>query len=253
MLIREQIRDDVVQLQLDRPPVNALTGELLDQLRSRLNELGSARAVVICGREGIFSAGLDLPHLLSLDRDGMLAFWRSFYRALEALARCPVPLGVAITGHNPAGGTVLSLFADFRIAAEGDFKLGLNEVQVGLPMPALVYRAYERLLGPRLAARHAVSGTLFVPSAALAAGLVDELAPADRVIAHSMAWAQKLAQFPRAALDATRAVARAELIGLFDRVDDSAYEELNQAWFRPEVRGALEAFVAQILHPKENR
>lgn len=253
MLIREQIRDDVVQLQLDRPPVNALTGELFDQLRSRLGELGSARAVVISGREGIFSAGLDLPHLLSLDRAGMLVFWRSFYRALETLARCPVPLGMAITGHNPAGGTVLSLFADFRIAAEGDFKLGLNEVQVGLPMPALVYRAYERLLGSRLAAQHAVSGTLFVPSAALAAGLVDELAPADRVVARTMAWAQKLAQLPRAALDATRKVARTELIGLFERVDDSAYEELNKAWFRPEVQGALKVFVAQLVHHQANR
>jgi 3,2-trans-enoyl-CoA isomerase len=124
----------VRELRMNRPPVNALNLELVAALRQAVERapLDGVRALVVSGAPGRFSAGLDVPLLLGLDRGGIALLWREFYALLKALARSPIPIAAAITGHAPAGGTVLPLFCDWRVGADGDFKLGLSEVQVGL-------------------------------------------------------------------------------------------------------------------------
>ena len=91
--------------------------------------------------------------LLGLDRAAIAALWRDFYALLGAIAASPIPIVAAITGHAPAGGTVLALFCDWRIMAEGDYKIGLNEVQVGIPLPPVILAGLRRLVGPRQAER----------------------------------------------------------------------------------------------------
>ena len=127
----------VRELRLNRPPVNALSPDLIVGLRKAIQGApgDGARALVLSGAPGRFSGGLDVPLLLGLDRAEMAALWRAFYGLLGAIAASPVPIAAAITGHAPAGGTVLALFCDWRIMAEGDYRVGLNEVQVGIPLP----------------------------------------------------------------------------------------------------------------------
>src|SRR5439155_13782368 len=123
-------------------------------------------------------------------------------------AEAPIPVVAALTGHSPAGGTVLAVFADYRIMAEGPYKLGLNEVQVGLPVPEVLVRGLQYLVGTRQAARLAVGGLLLDPAEALKVGLVDELAPAEQVAARAIAWAADLLTRPPTAMAATRKLAR---------------------------------------------
>ena len=87
---------------------------------------------MIAGQPGLFSGGLDVPGLLALDREGISAMFVDLWRVQRAVATSPVPVMFAITGHCPAGGTVLAIHGDYRVMAEGEFRLGLNEVQVGL-------------------------------------------------------------------------------------------------------------------------
>ncbi|MGH8272782.1 MAG: enoyl-CoA hydratase/isomerase family protein, partial [Gammaproteobacteria bacterium] len=185
-------------LTLARPPANALSPELLAELSAAhtASVEDGARALVIAGQPGMFSAGLDVPLLLGLDRAEMARFWRTFFGLLAQLARSPVPVGIAITGHCPAGGTVLALFADYRIAARGDFKLGLNEVRVGLPMPRLIYGAFRRLVGARVAEQLGVAGELIGPEKALEIGLVDAVEPPEEVRPRAIAKAEALANLP---------------------------------------------------------
>lgn len=146
------------------------------------------RALVLSGSPGIFSAGLDVPVLLKLDRPAMDAVWRDFYALMHALAASPIPIAIAITGHVPAGGTVLALFCDWRVAAEGDFKIGLSEVQVGLPLPPVILSVLRRLVGARQAERLAVTGLLVPPGNAAALGLVDEVVPVEQVVERAIKW-----------------------------------------------------------------
>ena len=162
--------DGTIELSLTRPPVNALTTEFLGELSAAYAEAvaNGSKAVILSGREGLFSAGLDVPALLPLGRKGIEEFWTSFFSLLHTFAVSSIPVGAAITGHAPAGGMILALYCDYRVAARGDFSLGLNEVHVGLPVPRNIIFALESAVGRRQAALLATSGQLLAPEEALA-------------------------------------------------------------------------------------
>ena len=147
-------------LHLDRPPVNALSPALVEALRDALDVVmadPAVHAVVLSGGPKVFSAGLDVPTLVTLDPAAMAVFWRDFLGVAARLARADKPVAAAIDGHSPAGGAGLALFCDVRIMAEGPFQIGLNEVQVGLAVPGSIIAALRRQVGPRQA-EHLLQG-----------------------------------------------------------------------------------------------
>lgn len=248
----EQINhpDEVVELRLDRPPVNALNPELVSRLDEAMEQArrDGARALVISGSPGLFSAGLDVPELLTLDRDGMREFWQVFFGLLERLARSDVPVATALTGHSPAGGTVIALFADYRVQAEGDFQLGLNEVQVGLVVPPVIHRALVRLIGPYPAERHLVAGQMIPAAEALELGMVDELVPADQAADRAVAWCRSLLALPAHAMNATRRLCREDLASLFDDREALDVDAFVEGWFAEATQATLKQLVERLKH-----
>jgi Delta3-Delta2-enoyl-CoA isomerase len=113
----------VRELRLARPRVNALDGRMLSHLVNAVCAAKNAGALVVSGQPGVFSAGLDVPSLLELDRAGIESVFALLWRAQHAIATSPVPVVFGITGHCPAGGTVLAIHADYRVMAQGDFRL----------------------------------------------------------------------------------------------------------------------------------
>ena len=241
----------VRELRLNRPPANALSPELILELR---REVASApkenvRALVLSGAPGRFCAGLDVPLLLTLDRPAMSAVWRDFYALLRALACAPIPIAAAITGHAPAGGTVLPLFCDWRVMAQGDWKIGINEVQVGLPLPSVILLALKRQVGARQAERLAVEGVLVSSVEAARMGLVDELVPAERVVWRAVEWCNSLLALPSQAMSVTRRQARADLIELFDQVE-SEIDTVASSWWSEEAQAALRSLAERLARKK---
>jgi enoyl-CoA hydratase/carnithine racemase len=239
--------DAIREVRLNRPPVNALSTEFLQAIRQALEEAprDGARAVVLSGAPGVFSAGLDLPLLVRLDRSGAEGLWRELYALMKCLASSPIPIAAAITGHAPAGGTVLALFCDWRVAARGDFKLGLTEVQVGIALPQVILAALRRQVGPRQAERLAVGGAMISPEEALAVGLVDELAASEEVFGRALAWCQRLVELPPAAMSDTRRRARADVAALFSDSEQELREVLEALWSE-ETQQKLQAAVANL-------
>lgn len=233
---------------LDRPPVNALSHDVLLAMRRSLvdAQASDVSAVVLTGRQGMFSAGLDLMELMTLDRVQMEGFLGAFFDLMQELAEAPMPIVAAISGHCPAGGTVLSLFCDLRIMAEGEFGIGLNEVRVGIPMPRVVVDLAVRTLGPRVAERALVAGRLYDPLAAMAVGFVDDVVPAAEVVPRAVARARELVVAPRFALGVTRDRLRADLRELVERHRESDRSWLAEMWFRDEVQGPLREAVARL-------
>jgi enoyl-CoA hydratase/carnithine racemase len=239
------------ELRLARPPVNALDPGLIAALRGALAAAVSEgrEAIVLSGAPRLFSAGLDVPALLKLDRAAIGALWADFFGLMRDLATCPVPVAAALTGHSPAGGTVLALFTDRRVLAQGPFLMGLNEVQVGLPVPRVLLRALTFAVGERQAARLAVGGVLLGPDEALSVGLVDEVAPVDEVVPRALAWARELSSRPRAAMLGTRALAREALGDAFQGFGPDDIQRLVERWFSPETQAALTALVSRLKKP----
>ena len=238
----------VRELQLNRPPANALSPELIVALKQavELAPQDGARALVLSGTPGRFSAGLDVPLLLTLDRPAIAALWRELYGLLRALATSPIPIATAIAGHATAGGTVLPIFCDFRVAAHREWKLGLNEVQVGLPLPPVIFAGLRRLVGAHQAERLAVGGLLISPDEAARIGLVDEVVPLDQVASRALEWSRGLLALPVDAMAATRRRARADLVELFAESFDLELELVNATWWSPEAQTTLRVLVQRL-------
>jgi enoyl-CoA hydratase/carnithine racemase len=254
MNMLERIEHDhgILELRLTRPPVNALNPALIAALKRAIEQAPSdgAEALVLSGSPGLFSAGLDIPALLQLDRAAMRAFWNDFFGVCAALARSPIPIVAAVTGHSPAGGAVLAIFCDYRVMARGEFRIGLNEVRVGLTVPDCIQAALRRLIGTYRAERLLVAGTMLDSEDALAAGFVDELTGIDQVVTRAVAWLEPLLQLPRRAMLETRAMARADLARLFDDPASLPVEAFLDGWFAPEAQATLRALVERLRSKK---
>jgi 3,2-trans-enoyl-CoA isomerase len=240
------------ELRLSRPPANALSPELIAALGEAVVNAPreGARALVLSGSGKLYSGGLDIPVLLPLDRPAIRATWESFYRLMYGLAASPIPVAAAITGHSPAGGAVLAIFCDYRVMAEGDVKIGLNEVQVGIPLPVAILRAFIRLVGPRQAERLCVTGRLIPAAEALRIGFVDELAPPDQVVPKALAWCQEILALPPVAMAKTRQDSREDLVRIVEEGLANELDELVHVWFSEETQTILRGVVERLTAKK---
>jgi len=238
----------VRELKLARPPANALSPELLVELSSQvvLAPADGIGAIVLSGADGLFTGGLDVPLLLTLDRDDLITALEAFFGAMAALARSEVPVAAAITGHSPAGGAVLALFCDWRVMADGPYLIGFNEVRIGIPVPVIVADALTRVVGRRQAEALAQTGALVGPAQALEIGLVDQIVAVGEVVAAAVEWCRQLTELPPHALRSTRRVVRRDLVEIVERSRSHDIEALAKEWFRPEVQGPLRKLAEQL-------
>lgn len=236
------------EIRLARPPVNALDPALLAALADAFAPaaLADVEGVVLSGGPKVFSAGLDVPHLLGLDRAGLSAAWSGFFAAARAIAQCPVPVVAAIGGHNPAGGCVLALCCDYRVMARGPFRIGLNETQVGLVVPEAIQALLRRVVGPHRAERLMVAGAMVEAEQAHAIGLVDELAEPEAVVEQALQWFAALAPLPREPLLATRAIARADLHAALAGFSAEQLAGFVEQWYAASTQQALQALVSRL-------
>ncbi len=243
----------ILELRLERPPANALSPELISTLEQAVRRAPAqgARALVLSGRPGMFSAGLDVPLFVQLDRERLKSAWRGFFALMEALASSPVPAACAITGHAPAGGCVLALCCHWRVMASGSFKIGLNEVAVGVRVPDLVWASARHVLGARAAERVCTGAELFEPEAALGLGLVDELAPPEEVVPRALRWAEAQLALPPITLRNTRELCRTELLESFEALDEPELERFLDEWSSDEAQAALREVVARLQARKK--
>jgi 3,2-trans-enoyl-CoA isomerase len=248
MLINHIQHGEVLELNMQRPPVNALNPELVGEIsQAIINAPQNSKALVISGKDGLFSAGLDVLELMQLERQDMTVFWKAFFGLLEAIARCPIPVAAAITGHAPAGGAVVSLFCDYRIMSQGNFKIGLNETRVGLMVPEVIRRALIRLTGQHKAERLIVEGALIQPEEALNCGMIDALSQSPQsAIGDAVSWCRQLLELPSHAMLGNRALLRSELCRDFDLLGEADIANFVNEWFGDETQSVLQQVVYQL-------
>jgi enoyl-CoA hydratase/carnithine racemase len=245
---------EILELRLARPPVNALDPSLCDALREAVTTAArdGARGMALTGGPSVFSAGLDVPYLMSLgdNRAALMAAWDAFFAAARALVASPVPIAAGIAGHAPAGGCVLALCCDYRVMARSPdpakpFRIGLNETQVGLVAPEGIQRLLRRVVGTHRAERLLVGGMMPTTDEALAIGLVDEACPVDDAGPRAVAWAQALAALPRQPVLDTRAIARADAIEALDP-GNVRLDRFIESWYSADTQTALRSVLERL-------
>lgn len=247
--VETSIHDGIAEIRLARLPVNAMNPALCEAVRREVDAAvaAGAQGIILGSTAKVFSAGLDVPYLMSLgqDRDALRAAWQAFFDTALALANAPVPVVAALSGHAPAGGCVWALCCDYRVMASGPFRIGLNETQVGLVAPEGIQRLMRRIVGAHRAERLLVAGEMVEAEQALAYGLVDELVDVDSVSVRARVWLEQLLALPREAMLATRAIARADVVDAL-QPHNIQLDRFVDAWFSEGTQAALRALLAKL-------
>lgn len=203
-------------LTLQKEPVNSLDLNTWRQLEQALDELEANKSIsgliITSGlKRDVFSAGNDLLELYApkTSQQRCAEFWVVSNRFLAKLYRSRLATIAAIRGASPAGGCIIAMCCDHRVMSTNG-TIGLNEVQLGIPVPKFWALLMGRLIGSKAADKLLLTGKMVNPQEAKALGLVDELVPKDQLIAAAESVMLKLVMLPGAAVDATKKSLRAE-------------------------------------------
>ncbi|MFQ5478758.1 MAG: enoyl-CoA hydratase/isomerase family protein [Candidatus Binatia bacterium] len=233
-----EVEEELALVRFDRPPVNAIDIAVVQEFESLMSEIESdvrMGSVVITGRPGVFSAGLDLKAVIHYSPREQREMITGINRLLGKLYAFPLPVVAAVSGHAIAAGFVLALSCDYRVGAEGPFEFGLSEARVGIPFPAGALAIVQAEMDPA-AKRAAVLVARKVGSAeALRYGVLDELVGTDRVLVRAKELAGELAGIPRQAYARIKRQLRAATVREIEATVASGSDPMLDSWIGPEA------------------
>ncbi|MDE0226551.1 MAG: crotonase/enoyl-CoA hydratase family protein [Gammaproteobacteria bacterium] len=177
-----ELIDHVAVVTMDDGKANVFGPDMIAALNSHLDRAAEeAKVVLLTGRPGLFSGGFDLRVIRGDDEDVARNMTRGGARLLMRLYGLPQPLVIASTGHAVALGALCLLTGDYRVGADGDFRIGLNETAIGLALPPFAVMLADERLSRRHLARATLGATIFSPEDAKDAGFLDEVVPLEKL------------------------------------------------------------------------
>tara|TARA_Y100000814_G_scaffold277447_1_gene238457 strand:- start:349 stop:1050 length:702 start_codon:yes stop_codon:yes gene_type:complete len=223
------VKESIAIVSLDDGKANALNHALIEGINSSLDKAtDDAKAVVLTGRAGKFSAGVDLSVLRSGPK-AALELVTEEAKMLLKLFLHPQPVIAASTGHSMAAGAFMLLASDTRIGSMGDFKIGLNEVSLGLPMSEFGFMLARERLSKRHFTAAIIQGQLYSPEEAIDVGFLDRLSPADAVLNTALEEAQRLLTLDASAYAYNKQVARGALVTrVLDNLESNILELVQE-------------------------
>lgn len=220
-LVSYTLDNQVAVLTMDDGKANALSRPMIDALDAALSRAEQeASAVVLAGRAERFCAGFDLRVMMS-GPDAAKDLLRAGSTLLMHLYGATLPLVIACTGHALAGGALVVLTGDHRVGTSGAFRIGLNEVAIGMPVPVLAMELARDRLVPGELHRATLLAQIYDPDGALRAGYLDQVVAADQVLATAKAEAARLGAMSRMAFRATKERLRGRTIDYITRSLDA--------------------------------
>jgi len=247
-MIHVDQRDGITLVHLQHGKANLLDVELCQHLQTAFDELaGEARAVVLTGQGGIFSAGVDLLRLL----DGGPAYIEQFLDTLkgfcETIFSFPKPLVAAINGHAIAGGCVVACMADRRLMAQGSGRIGVVELLVGVPFTAAPFEVMRFAVPPQYFCEVLYGGTTYEPTAAMERGLVDEVVPPEELLDRAVQTAAAFAQLAPRAFRLTKAQIRHPAVDQIRRGAAEFDAAVREIWARPDTLAGIREYVSRTF------
>lgn len=233
-------------LRLNRPPASALNTPFLLSIEQRLNELAAnpdVKALILTGTNRVLSAGLDLKEAVGFDLQDQTDVVDGLNRAYGALYGFPKPTIAAINGHAIAGGFFFVLGCDYRIASDAA-RFGLTEVRVGVRFPVAAIEMAKVELSPTMSRRLLLSGRNIKADEALDHKILDEVLPADQVMARAKEIAADYASIPPIAYADVKAQTRGGTMALIRDAIDNRTDPCLDGWFTRETRDTAAALLA---------
>ena len=232
--------DGIAVVRIDRPPVNALDVDTLNEFADTLDELrmGAARAAILTGTGSTMSAGADLVKVLSggdayID-SGIDALTRSF----RTLFEFPKPIVAAVNGHALAGGAVLTCGCDYRVMGKWAGTIGAIELSAGVPFPAWAMELVRYSVKSEYFPEIVYFGKAYVPEVAVEKGLIDEAVPDTLLMQRATEVANKLMEVPVTTFALTKRSMRAATVAAAEELTKFD-DDVKAAWKSKEVQDAV--------------
>lgn len=219
----------VTTITLDHGKANALSIEVLEELHAQFDRAeADGAAVLFTGRPGLFSAGFDLK-VFQQGGEALVRMLELGARLMARIFSFPRPVVIAAPGHAMAAGAFLLLAADVRIGADGDFRVGLNETQIGLTLPWPVIELARYRLAPAHWDESVVAATIYTPADAVAPGFLDRVASPDDLLDDANATVERLAALNTDAYAANKARLRGPTAEALDAAIERMMDEFRAA------------------------
>lgn len=246
--VRIEREAEIAVLYLDRPPVNAVDLELLNEARVAVEDLSEddgVGSVVLTGAGRCFCAGLDLKAVPNYERARQLEYIQLTNRVITDVFSAPKPTVAAVNGPATAGGFILAMCCDYRIGATGDYPLGVTESRVGIPFPISTLEVLRQELSHPAFRCLLLTGIDHGPERALEWGILDELSPPDMLLSRAKEMAADLATLPRGPYNRIKRQVKGDAIELIESVIESG-EPMLESWITGEgMAGAAEMIERQ--------
>ena len=249
-MIHREDRDGIAVLRIEHGKANTLDLESCNAVVEAFEHAGDARAVVLTGTGRIFSAGVDLFRVLAEGKPYIEAFVPAMCRAFERVFVHPAPVVAAANGHAIAGGCLLVAAADQRLMAQGDARIGIPELRVGVPFPPVALEIMRFATAPQHFRTIVYRAGTHEPAAALALGLIDEVVEPDALLDRALATAECLASVPADTFAITK---REVLRPAMDRIRSLAQttaQEVQAQWLEPRTLDRIRAYLDRTI-PKD--
>lgn len=248
-MIDSKIVDGVAVLTMTHGKANALDIEFCDALAARFDDLrqADAKAAVLTGRGKMFSAGVDLKRLSAGGADYIRRFLPALQRLYEAVFFHPKPVVAAVNGHAIAGGCVLACCADRRLMARDAGRIGVTEILVGVPFPALAFEVVRFAAPPRYLTEFTLSGATYATDEALRRGWVDEVAEPVELMEDAIAVARELSLLSPAAFAQTKLQIRQPVTERLAKSGEATDKVVTDIWTAPATLAYIRDYVARTL------
>lgn len=248
-MIELKNEDGIAVVTIRHGKANALDIELCEELAKCFVGLrnADARAVVVTGQGRIFSAGVDLIRLSSGGPDYVRAFLPALHRLYDAVFFHPKPVVAAINGHAIAGGAVLAACADRRIMAREGGRIGITEMLVGVPFPALAFEIVRFALPPRHLPEFALTGATYATDLAVQRGWIDEAVEPGALMQRALDVAQALAALAPPAFAQTKMQLRQAASERYAQSGAATDETVTEIWAAPEALARIRDYVQRTL------
>ena len=176
----------------------------------------------------------------------MLSFWTKFLKLIKTLVEFKKPFITAISGHSPAGGCVLAICADYRVMAEGEYIIGLNEVPVGIIVPDSIFELYAFWIGEAKAYRNLLEGKLMSPAEAKQIGLVDATSSIDSLMTVALKQMKVYLQLEQNTWQQSKQNLRKKLIAKVNENQQETVEKVLQQWWSASTRAILKTIIGNL-------
>ncbi len=247
--IKVTIKDRVAIISLDKGRSNAINTTMVDELQKMILNIEKDEnigGIILTGKEGFFTAGLDLIELYDYDKEQIKTFWIKFLDLIKTLTLFKKPIIAAISGHSPAGGCIFAICCDYRVMAEGKYIIGLNEVPVGIIVPESIFELYAFWIGKAKAYQNLLEGKLMGTEEALSIGLIDATAPIESLMTAAEKKIALYLQYNPITWQQSKLNLRKELIAKVSQDQSETLEIMLAQWWSASTRSVLKTIIQNL-------